>query len=122
MKNFAFLTLIALIFLGTSSFNSTSAEDQLLPTKLRITVLDGLGNITEGVTVVIYKDQEEYRNGENPVAEGITDKKGRITFDDVKPIHYFIDARKGDMNNDGEGVRTDKLQEGRLNKVNTVIE
>ena len=84
--------------------------------------MDGLGNNTEGVKVVIYKDQEDYRVSENAVADGVSDAKGRVTFDDVEPINYFIDARKGDMNNDGEGVRTAKLKEGRLNKVNTVIE
>ncbi len=122
MKNYTFKVLTTFFFLGLFSFSSPAPEDQLLPTKLRVTVIDGLGNITEGVKVIIYKDQEEYRVGENAVAEAITDKKGRVTFTDVEPIHYFIDARKGDMNNDGEGVRTAKLQEGRLNKVNTVVE
>lgn len=122
MKKFTVFALTAVLITGLFSFTSPKVGSQLLPTKLRITVLDGLGNITEGVTVVIYKDQEDYRNEVNAVAEGITDDKGRVTFNEVEPIHYFIDASKDDMNNDGEGVRTDKIKEGRLNKVNTVIE
>lgn len=119
MKYILFL-LTAILMVGLFSFKSVDA--QLLPTKLKITVLDGLGNPTEGVQVKIFKSEADYRNNENAVATGETDEKGRVTFKDVEPISYFIDARKGDMNNDGEGVQTAILQEGRTNKLNTVIE
>ncbi|RED97050.1 DUF4198 domain-containing protein [Marinoscillum furvescens] len=119
MKYILFI-LSAILMVGLFSFKP--ANTQLLPTKLKITVLDGLGNPTEGVQVKIFKSEEEYRKDENPVAIGLTDEKGRVTFKDVEPISYFIDARKGDMNNDGEGVQTAILQEGRTNKLNTVIE
>ena len=35
---------------------------------------------------------------------------------------YFVEARKDEMNNNGEGVKTGELSEGKINKVNTVIE
>ena len=106
-------------------FFSTGTEpqpEQLLPTKLRITVIDGLGNIVEGATIAIYENEEDYRASDNAVAVGTTDKKGRITFKDLKPIPYFIEAKDGQKNNNGEGVMTGKLSEGKINKVNTVIE
>lgn len=121
MKYILFL-VSAILLVGLFSFKPMD-HDQLLPTKLRITVIDGLGNPTEGATVRIYDNEEDYRSGENPVAEGNTDSKGRVTFkEEIKPVSYFIQATKDDMNNDGEGVKTAPLDEGKLNKVNTVIE
>lgn len=119
MKYILFL-VSALLLIGLFSF--APAERQLLPTKLKITVIDGLGNPTEGATVTIYESEENYLKNENPVATAKTDNKGRAVFKDVKPVSYYVDARKGDMNNDGEGVKIAPLQEGRTNTVNTVIE
>ena len=113
------------MFLGSFVFilfSVGSVEAQLLPTKLKITVINGLGNFVEGATVSIYENEEDYLASENPVATLRTDKKGRVTFKDVKPIAYFVEAKKGEQNNNGEGVKTGVLSEGRINKVNTVIE
>ncbi|WP_420316028.1 carboxypeptidase regulatory-like domain-containing protein [Ekhidna sp.] len=112
------ITLFTILLAG--SFQS--ADAQLLPTKLRITVIDGLGNFVEGASVSIYDNEADYLASENPIATLKTDKKGRVTFKDVKPISYFIEAKFEDKNNNGEGVKTAELAEGRLNKVNTVIE
>lgn len=120
LMKYILYTSTAILLIGLLSFKST--EHQLLPTKLRITVIDGLGNPAEGATVTIYGSKEDYTGSENPVQTGVTDSKGRITFKDLEPKSYFIDARKNDMNNDGEGVQTASLEEGKLNKVNTVIE
>ena len=114
------IALITLIFFSTSSF--TSVEEQLLPTKLRITVIDGLGNFVEGAKVSIYEKEEDYLASKNAAATLVTDKKGRVTFTEVKPMAYFVEANKDDMNNNGEGVKTGELSEGKINKVNTVIE
>lgn len=116
-----FLVLITTILL-IGLFSFSPAEEQLLSTKLRITVIDGLGNPVEGAEVILYTEKEDYRNNENEVSRSTTDNKGRVTFKDLKPISYFMDARKDDMNNNGEGVQTAPLEEGRINKVNTVIE
>ncbi len=98
-------------------------DNQLLPTSLRITVLNELGNTEEGATVTIYANENDYKKEENPVMEGQkTDKKGRITFKGLKPQIYFVNVEKGEKNNYGAGVQTDVLEEGRINKVNIIIE
>ncbi|MEM6641908.1 MAG: SpaA isopeptide-forming pilin-related protein [Bacteroidota bacterium] len=98
------------------------ADAQLLPTKLRVTVIDGLGNNVEGATVLLYSNEKDYLESTNPVAELKTDKKGRVTFKDLETRSYFIEAKHQKKTNDGEGVQTAVLAEGRINKVNTVIE
>ncbi|MBR09053.1 MAG: hypothetical protein CMP48_15405 [Rickettsiales bacterium] len=122
MKTMKYILFLISAILLAGLFSFKSANDQFLPTKLRITVIDGLGNPTEGATVSIFETEEDYRAGENAVAKATTDDKGRVTFKDLKPVSYYIYAFKGDMNNDGEGVVTAPLDEGKLNKVNTVIE
>ncbi len=97
-------------------------ESQVLPTSMKVTVIDGLGNFVEGASVKLYTSKEDYLNSENAVAEGKTNSKGVVKFKKLEPIEYFIDARKDNNSNDGEGVQTQKLLEGRQNKVNTVIE
>ncbi|MFT4834934.1 MAG: hypothetical protein ACI83W_001955 [Marinoscillum sp.] len=122
MKKVKFLPVLILSLGLFGIFSFAPASSQLFPTKLRVTVLDGLGNATESATVVLYASQEDYRDSKNAISTQMTDKKGRVVFTELKPQPYFIDATKGDMNNDGEGVRTSTLDEGKLNKVNTVIE
>lgn len=115
VKTLSIILFFGFVFSGT-------VDAQLLPTKLRVTVIDGLGNFVEGATVAIYESEEDYRAGENVVATLKTDKKGRVTFKDVENIAYYIEAKFNEMNNNGEGVKTGELSEGRVNKVNTVIE
>ena len=112
----------AFIFMVIFSTQWLNYDDQLLPTKLRVTVIDGLGNFVEGASVTIYENQEDYRAGKNAIAMLRTDKKGRVTFKDLKSIAYYIQAEMDGKTNDGEGVLTGKLIEGKINKVNTVIE
>ncbi|WP_339793830.1 MAG: carboxypeptidase regulatory-like domain-containing protein [Imperialibacter sp.] len=110
------ILMIACFVLLTSS-------TQLLPTNLRITVLNSLGNAEEGVTVTLYATEENYIEEKNPVQESqLTDAKGRVTFTKLQPKPYFVVARKGDLDNNGEGAETAPLQEGRMNKVNIVIQ
>lgn len=97
-------------------------EEQLLPTRLRVTVIDGLGNVVEGASVSLYEKKEQYLASENPSHTLPTDDRGRVTFKGLKPMAYFIEAKKGDMNNNGEGVQTGKLEEAKMNRVNVVIE
>ncbi len=111
------LTLLTIIFAIEAS-----TEKALLPTNLEITVIDGLGNYVEGATVSIFTSKDDYLGSGEPVMLATTDEKGKVKFKKLEPIIYYIDARKGDMNNDGEGVATEALQEGRTNKVNVVIE
>ena len=113
------LTLLGILFISSFTYE---ANAQLLPTKLRVTVIDGLGNFVQGASVALYENEEDYLASENPVAVLQTDKKGRVLFKDLKTISYFIEAKKGEQTNDGEGVQTATLSEGRVNRVNTVIE
>ncbi|MDN5211473.1 carboxypeptidase-like regulatory domain-containing protein [Fulvivirgaceae bacterium BMA12] len=118
MKKYTQITAIIFAFL---LFSFTS--DQLLPTSLRITVLNELGNVEPGAKVTLYGNSEDYKKEANPVAEGkITDKKGRVTFKGLEPKVYFVNAEKDEKNNYGAGVQTDTLEEGRINKVNIIIE
>ena len=107
---------LAFIFAVASGF-------QVFKTSLRITVIDELGNIVEGAAVQLYPTDEDYRNETNPVSEiYYSDEKGRVKFKDLAPQVYFVNASKEDKNNIGAGVQTDKLVEGKMNKVNIVIE
>ncbi len=103
-------------------FMVLTSSTQLLPTNLRITILNSLGNFEEGATVTLYATEENYIAEKNPVQEAQkTDSKGRVTFTKLEPKAYFVVARKGDLDNNGEGAETAPLQEGRMNKVNIVI-
>jgi hypothetical protein len=112
------LLSLSLIFISAAPKNGV----QLFPTNLRITVLDDLGNLQEGATVIIYENEENYREEVNPVAgPDQTDRKGRVTFKKIPAKSYFVQVVKGDKKNDGKGVKTAKLDEGRMNKINVVI-
>lgn len=124
MRIIALLAVLAL----TSSFSLKEGrhKDQLLPTKLRITIIDNLGNLIEGAEVSIYATKEDYQGSVNAVQTLITDKKGRVTFKEVEPVTYFVEAKKKVKDNEyktnnGEGVQTNVLSEGKINKVNIVI-
>lgn len=93
-----------------------------LPTSLRIEVRNELGNLEEGVSVTIYRSKADYDKEVNPVQPtALTDKKGRVTFKDIPARVYHVNAIKGDMDNYGAGVATNKLEEGKLNKVTIII-
>lgn len=120
MKNY--LKIIALSIAIISLFSFTTKKETILPTKLRITIIDGLGNFVEGATVSIYENEEDYRDSKNAVASDTSDAKGRVQFKDLKAIPYFVDAKKEDLNNNAAGVKTSPLEEGKLNKINTIID
>ena len=98
-------------------------SDQLFKTNLKITILNELGNVEEGASVQLFPTEADYRNETNPVTEvKLTDSKGQVKFKDLKPTVYYVNAEKGDKNNIGAGVKTDKLEEGKLNKISIIIE
>ncbi len=115
-KKLAILLSLAILFTCASSF-------QILKTSLKITVIDELGNIVEGAAVQLYPTDDDYRNETNPASEiYYTDKKGQVKFKDLAAQVYYVNASKDDKNNIGAGVQTDKLLDGKMNKVNIVIE
>ena len=120
MKKYTKLVFIISFFF---LFSFTTTSEQLLPTSLRITILNELGNVESEAEVTLYGNSEDYKKEQNAISETkTTDKKGRVTFKGLQPKIYFVNAEKGDKNNYGAGVQTDVLQEGRVNKVNIIIE
>ncbi len=96
---------------------------QLIATQLHVTIRNELGNTEEGASVKLFENEEDYRNETNQVGETqYTDKKGIAKFKNLKSISYYMLVEKGDKNNIGAGVATDKLIESRINKVNIIIE
>lgn len=97
-------------------------QAQFFPTKLKVTVIDGLGNVVEGAKITLYKTEEDYRNNENMVIYGVTNVKGMVMLKKLEPISYYIDVRKDDLKNDGRGAKTEALSKGKALRVNVVIE
>lgn len=119
MKKHSFILSLVLVVM----LSAFAAPVQFLSTSIRITVLDALGNPVPDAEVTLYHTEEEYRQEENAASETqLTDRKGRIRFKDLEPKIYFVDVVKDDMSNAGAGVQTDTLREGRINKVNIIIE
>ena len=115
------LRIISLVVLATLLVSATTAVG-LLPTNLKITIIDELGNVVEGATVKLYETEEDYRADENAsFGPALTNEKGIVKFKELKPISYYIYVEKGDQRNDGAGVLTGELEEGKVNKVNVVI-
>jgi len=121
MKNSKRLSLVGLSIVMTLAL-SFNLSAQILPTKLTVTVIDGLGNFVEGAEVKIYKIEADYRGNTNPLFSAVSNKKGRAKFKEVQSVIYFIEVTKDEMNNNGEGVQTGPLAAKKTNKVNIVIE
>lgn len=115
-KHYTFAFILAALIVTTSVYA------QVIPTSLRITVRNELGNLEEGATVQLYATDEDLRNGENMIEEVKTDKKGRATFRNLEPKSYFVNVEKGEKTNFGAGQKTTKLQKGRINNVTIIIE
>lgn len=120
---YKYILLIELIVLIAIILSPVMAKSQqFLPTKLKITVINGNGNIVKNATVRLFLSEEDYLDDKKSVLSEKTNDKGQVIFKKLDPRSYYIDARKGDLNNDGRGAKTDKLREGRVNKVNVVVE
>lgn len=119
------MKIINLVMLGLSIFffSFSTAKPQLIKTTLRITILNELGNPVEGVQVQLYKTDEDYSKNTNPATEPmLTDSKGVVTFKDLEPIEYYVNAEKGEANNYGAGVQTGKLEAKKINRATIIIE
>ncbi|UXP32512.1 carboxypeptidase regulatory-like domain-containing protein [Reichenbachiella agarivorans] len=120
-KYFSKTVLWIAVLLLSASFQP--AQLRLLPTSLKITVLDELGNPANGTNVTLYATKEDYRAEINPVTTTEkTDEKGLVVFKKLDAKAYYVHAINGDKSNIGAGVLTSPLMEGRTNKVNTIIE
>ena len=115
-------TLIPILLIFLFTVPATHTHAQVLKTKLKVSVRNDLGNSVKGAVVTLYKTQADYENNENAIQTGETDEKGCVLFKELEPVSYFMDARKGDQNNDGRGVQTTKLIAKKKNMVATIIE
>ena len=116
-----FLSIVLLAF-GFLLAMPNDSEAQLLKTKLKITVLNELGNPVEDAKVTIFKNRVDYDKEKNPVEKfQMTDHKGAVVFKGLDSIPYYVMVVKGEMNNFGRGEKVNTLEKGRLNKVNVVI-
>ena len=117
-----FTLLLMTVFFGLMAETKTHAQIQIFSTKLKITVVDALGNLVKEAKVLLYKNQADYDKEVNEVqAHKLTNKKGQVTFKKLQPRSYYIKMTKGDMNNAGAGEKVKKLAKGKLNKVHVVI-
>ena len=116
------IVLVALMTVALAISTTTTSSAQALKSKIQITVMDGLGSIVEGAEVNIYATEADYKSSENSIFTGSTDKKARVKFKGLAEGKvYFLDVRKGDLNNDGRAVQTNALTKG-TNRVNIIIE
>jgi hypothetical protein len=98
------------------------SQSQIFKTTLQITIRNELGNTEAGAKVTLYKTEEDYNASQNPAFESqTTDAKGKVIFEGVEPIVYYVQAEKGDRDNSGAGEKTPKLDEKKINKVTIII-
>lgn len=119
MKSRFVIAVVLVMIAGAFS----NPGDQVFQTKLKITILDYLGNPVEGATVELYSSAEDYEKEENPAAPSQeTDEKGRVLFKGLEPIVYYVHAHKGDMNNYTGAVTTSELVAKKVNVIRVIIE
>lgn len=113
---------IAFAFLFTSINGAVQPDAQIFNTKLKITVIDELGNVVEGAEVTLYANQANYNAEKNPVQPTQkSNNKGQVTFKKLEPQSYYVIVRKGEKDNSGGGEIVSKLEKGKVNKANVVI-
>ena len=116
------LLLLSFLSIGIVFSSFKSSDWKFLPTTLKVTVLDELGNPVQGCKVTLYLTENDYREETNPVGEGmLTDEGGVVRFKKLEPVEYYVHAIYEKKTNIGAGVKTQTLQEGKTNRVNTVI-
>lgn len=122
MKMMKKLLPVLLLTLVMGMISEQSAEAQILSTKLKITVIDKLGNVVEDAKVTLFKNKADYAKEVNAVQKfKLTNSKGVVTFKKLDAIPYYVLVRKGDLSNAGGGEIVSKLQAGKVNKANVVI-
>lgn len=98
------------------------ANAQIFNTKLKITVVDELGNVVVAAKVTLYANVNDYNAEKNPVQETLmTNKKGIVTFKGLTKKEYYVKVEKGDQTNAGGGEIISDLEPKKLNKANVVI-
>lgn len=110
------------LWLGFTSTGSSMQPDQILTTKLQVTVRDDLGNLVEGAEIKLFKTEEDYNKEQNQVGTTLkTDAKGKASFNELEPAVYYIIAEKEDKDNSGAGTKTESLSAKKVNKITLII-
>lgn len=118
-KQLLFSPLLILMIIIFASFSN---QYQVTNTSLRITIRNDLGNLVENALVTLYATEEDYNNRENQVAEpAYTNQKGEVRFRNLQPISYYVDAGTEELSNYDGGVKTQRLEKGKTNKITIVI-
>lgn len=113
---------VILLMVMSTVLIQNKAEAQILSTKLKITVVDALGNVVQDAKVRIFKNEADYTKEVNDVQKfKLTNAKGQVTFKKLETASYYILVEKGDLNNTDGGSIVDTLKAGKVNKVNIVI-
>ncbi len=110
-----------LFFIFAASFVSVT-EAQIIKTSLTLTIRDELGNVVEGASVALFENEPDFNSEKNPVAQGVTDKKGVVKFKELKAISYYVISRKGDKDNMGGGEQIGQLEANKFNKATVIIQ
>ncbi len=111
-----------LIVLMSTVLVQQNAEAQILSTKLKITVVDALGNVVQDAKVRIFRNEADYTKEANDLQKyQLTNAKGQVTFKKLEAASYYILVTKGDLDNTNGGSIVDTLKKGKVNKVNIVI-
>lgn len=100
----------------------TTSEQQVLKTQLQVMVIDGDGNVVEGAEIKLYKSAEDFENTKPAIEPGFSNKKGKYRFKGLEPISYFIEVKKGKLDNSLGAEKTSELTKGKINLVNVIIE
>ncbi|MTI30847.1 carboxypeptidase regulatory-like domain-containing protein [Xanthovirga aplysinae] len=117
------IIILLLVLIAGIFYPEKATEKSLkgLPTFLKITVLNDMGEAEEGTKIQLFETEQDYNKESNPVNTRYTNKRGKTTFGKLRPTVYYILARKEGMNNDLGAVKTDTLREGLINKVTVII-
>jgi len=115
--------IIGILVLLVSVVVIMSSAYQVMPTGVRITVLNKMGNPVENAKVTLFANETDYAKEVNAVAGPVfTDEKGRVTIKNLDEVQYYVQVVKGDESNYGEAEKTDKLEKNKINKFNIIIE
>ena len=118
MRKYLVVLLLTIAAVGIKP----EAQAQIFNTKLKITVVDDLGNVVVAARVTLYANAADYKAEKNPVQESLlTSKKGVVTFKKLTRKEYYVRVEKDDMTNAGGGEIISDLEMKQLNKANVVI-
>ncbi|MDX2189033.1 MAG: hypothetical protein SFY32_04150 [Bacteroidota bacterium] len=95
---------------------------QIVSTQIKFTVLNNLGKPVEGARVRVYEKEEDYKKDQNYEQQVLTNEKGIAHFKKLKVMPYYVNVVKDNMNNWGNGEKTDTLVGNTFNKMTIVIQ